>query len=101
MSGRRGAQRIASLLSHLRGFQTGTGAFQAIPSGGGASPGQASFPAWLANGGKRIATPLTEPLPGVNPNAPYRASLAPPPTEITVLENGVRIVTEASPVSTN
>ncbi|GFR42591.1 hypothetical protein Agub_g3518 [Astrephomene gubernaculifera] len=46
---------------------------------------------------KRITTPLSQPLPGVQPERPCPRPLAPPPTEITVLENGLRIISEASP----
>ncbi|KAG2497396.1 hypothetical protein HYH03_004551 [Edaphochlamys debaryana] len=52
---------------------------------------------WLGQAGKRIATPLTQPLPGIEPERPSYAPLSPPPTEITVLSNGVRIISEASP----
>lgn len=50
---------------------------------------------------KRITTALSDPLPGITPNAPYKASSEPPPTEITTLSNGVRIISESSPVSTH
>eukprot|EP00197_Chlamydomonas_leiostraca_P004553 CAMPEP_0202861894 /NCGR_PEP_ID=MMETSP1391-20130828/3130_1 /ASSEMBLY_ACC=CAM_ASM_000867 /TAXON_ID=1034604 /ORGANISM="Chlamydomonas leiostraca, Strain SAG 11-49" /LENGTH=548 /DNA_ID=CAMNT_0049541343 /DNA_START=16 /DNA_END=1662 /DNA_ORIENTATION=- len=58
---------------------------------------------WLPNEAKpsKITTPLTQPLPGVTPNAPYRASSEPPPTEITTLSNGARIISEASPGPTS
>eukprot|EP00798_Chlamydomonas_sp_ICE-L_P027065 gene27065-2298_t len=49
---------------------------------------------------QRITTPLTHPLDSVPVIPPYKASSTPPPTEITVLDNGVRIVSEASPGAT-
>lgn len=54
---------------------------------------------WRKQARQRISVPLTLPLPGVMPELPYRATPEPPPTEITVLDNGVRIVSESSPVS--
>lgn len=61
-----------------------------------------TFPSWLPEGTggfKRISTPLTQPLPGVVEVPAYRAPSQPPATEVTVLPNGVRIISEASPVS--
>lgn len=54
---------------------------------------------WRKEARKRISVPLTQALPGITPELPFRPSAQPPPTEVTVLDNGVRIVTEASPVS--
>jgi hypothetical protein len=57
------------------------------------------FPAWLGEGAStRLATPLTKPLPGTAQRNGYAVPLQPPPTEITTLPNGVRIVSEASTV---
>lgn len=57
-------------------------------------------PAWVPDvKADRITTPLTKPLKGLKVPPPYRASKEPPPTEITTLENGARIISEASPVS--
>lgn len=61
-----------------------------------------TFPSWLPEGTggfKRISTPLTQALPGVVEVPAYRAPSQPPATEVTVLPNGVRIISEASPVS--
>lgn len=55
---------------------------------------------WLGQGSgrpSRIVTPLSQPLPGVEPERPSSRPLQPPPTEVTVLSNGVRIISEASP----
>lgn len=86
------------------GFQTA--ACLAAEAGSGATPspsnasGGDSFMSWLKDGARRTRVPLTHPLPGVQPETPFRPSVHPPPTEVTVLDNGVRVVTEASPVST-
>ncbi len=56
---------------------------------------------WLGQGSgrpSRIVTPLSQPLPGVEPERPSPRPLQPPPTEVTVLSNGVRVISEASPV---
>ncbi|MEW5299121.1 MAG: hypothetical protein WDW36_002166 [Sanguina aurantia] len=44
----------------------------------------------------RISVPLTQPLPGTAASAPYSPPTVVPPTEVTVLPNGARIVSEAS-----
>ncbi|KAJ9520796.1 hypothetical protein QJQ45_013974, partial [Haematococcus lacustris] len=54
-----------------------------------------------AQAAAREQTPLTQPLPNVEPSQPYRAPSSPPPTEITTLPNGVRIVSEAMPGPTS
>jgi hypothetical protein len=59
-----------------------------------------SFPSWLSSGALRVSTPLTDALPGVNPESGFKDPKEPPPTLITTLDNGVRIVSEASLVST-
>lgn len=60
-----------------------------------------SFPSWLpeGKGGKiRTSTPLTDPLPGLSINQGiYHAPSQPPKTEVTQLENGVRVISEATP----
>jgi hypothetical protein len=62
-----------------------------------AAPGP--FPAWLgASASSRVATPLTKALPGTSQRNGYAVPLQPPPTEVTTLPNGVRIVSEASTV---
>lgn len=58
-----------------------------------------SFPSWLSTGALRVSTPLTEALPGVDPDPGFKGPKDPPPTLVTTLENGVRIVSEASLVS--
>lgn len=60
---------------------------------------QAGFPSWLgAAASSRVSTPLTKPLPGTQQKNGYAVPLEPPPTEVTQLPNGVRIVSEASTV---
>lgn len=71
------------------------------PSAGTMQRSFATFPSWLpeAKGGSpRLTTPLNDPLPGVMSVPPFRAPTEPPPTEVTVLSNGVRIISEATPV---
>lgn len=58
----------------------------------------ATFPSWLPTGPQRVNTPLTHPLPGLKEVTGLSASTEPPPTEVTTLSNGVRIVSEASMV---
>lgn len=55
-----------------------------------------SFPSWLSSGALRVGTPLTDALPGVDPESCFKGPNEPPPTLITTLDNGVRIVSEAS-----
>lgn len=63
-------------------------------------PGHKNFLAWLGNKDSgRISVPLTQPLPGTAASTPYTAPTVVPPTEVTVLSNGARIVSEASSVS--
>lgn len=64
-----------------------------------ATPGSRDFMGWSQENTKRIVTPMSQPLPGVEPERHAARPLAAPPTEITVLSNGVRIISEASPVS--
>lgn len=80
----------------LRSLSTSTALSQAAASG--ATNGSRDFMGWLKGGAARVTTPLSQPLPGVQPEQPAFRPLAPPPTEVTVLENGVRIISEASPV---
>ncbi|GIL94697.1 hypothetical protein Vretimale_918 [Volvox reticuliferus] len=61
------------------------------------SVGSRDFLDWLKSGDKRISTPLSQPLPGIQPERPGLPPLVPPPTQITVLDNGVRVISEASP----
>lgn len=58
-----------------------------------------TFPPWLSDAKTRIATPLNAPLPGVHHVPAYMAPSEAPPTKVTVLKNGVRVISEASPVS--
>ncbi|GLC34134.1 hypothetical protein PLESTB_000841100 [Pleodorina starrii] len=79
-----------------------TGALAAGEAGAGTSSANGSVAAhdfldWMKDGGRRITTPLSQPLPGVQPERPSLPPLSPPPTQITVLDNGVRIISEASP----
>lgn len=55
-----------------------------------------AFPSWLSSGALRVSTPLTDALPGVDAEAGFKGPKDPPPTRITTLDNGVRIVSEAS-----
>ena len=60
-----------------------------------------TFPKWLpeTSGGRaRISTPLTQTLPGLSQMPAYTAPSERPPTEVTVLSNGVRVISEATPV---
>jgi hypothetical protein len=63
-----------------------------------AESSSATFPSWLPSGPNRINTPLTQPLPGVEAVEGLHAANEAPPTEVTTLSNGVRIVSEASMV---
>ena len=59
-----------------------------------------SFPSWLPEekGGKiRTTIPLTDPLPGLATSQGYHAPSEPTKTEVTRLENGVRVISEATP----
>jgi hypothetical protein len=88
---RRAASRLLPRLSHS--FHTSGGAADvAKPS--------ATFPGWLGPslGSTRVSTPLTKALPGTSQRNGYAVPLEPPPTEVTTLGNGVRIVSEASTV---
>eukprot|EP00955_Chlamydomonas_euryale_P002649 28338-Chlamydomonas_euryale.AAC.3 len=67
----------------------------------GASRWLQTFPTWLkpsAGGSSRIDTPLTQPLPDLPQVSPYVVPKRAPPTETTVLSNGVRVISEATPV---
>ena len=94
-------QRLARpLLAAVRGLCASS------ESGAGAEAGAqgiAPFPAWLpaSHAGvkpARLAVPLSRPLPGVSSPGRYTESPAPPPTEVTRLDNGATIISEASPV---
>lgn len=88
---RRGLQALRQGLAHAaRGLHTSP----AAAGEGGCTP----FPSWLPSSPSRVATPLTQPLPGVIAEAGYKGPRDPPPTEVTTLPNGVRIVSEASMV---
>ncbi|KAG2449781.1 hypothetical protein HYH02_005305 [Chlamydomonas schloesseri] len=80
----------------LRSLSTSAALTQAAGSGTSTS-GSRDFMGWLKDGAGRVSTPLSQPLPGVQPEQPAFRPLAPPPTEVTVLDNGVRIISEASP----
>ncbi|GBF91706.1 mitochondrial-processing peptidase subunit alpha [Raphidocelis subcapitata] len=88
---RRAAGGLPRLLA--RAFTTSSGAARdaSVQQAGG------PFPAWLGEGAStRVSTPLTKPLPGAAQRNGYAVPLQAPPTEITTLPNGVRIVSEAS-----
>lgn len=53
----------------------------------------------LGEAASRVSVPLSKPLPGVDSGAKFLAPLEEPPTEVTTLPNGLRIVSEASVVS--
>jgi len=55
-----------------------------------------AFPSWLSSGALRVGTPLTDALPGVDTDTGFKGPKDPPPTRVTTLPNGVRIVSEAS-----
>jgi hypothetical protein len=111
---RRGLARLSRRLAQACADATGAGTAasrtlhtsQAAPasssagssSGGSSSSSVLGFPAWLSSGSLRVATPLTQPLPGVAADSGFRAPREQPPTEVTTLPNGVRIVSEASMV---
>ncbi|KIY94945.1 hypothetical protein MNEG_13019, partial [Monoraphidium neglectum] len=80
------------LVSHLRrALSTSSGACKASvgPTG--------TFPAWLGpSASTRVSTPLTKALPGTHQKNGYAVPLEPPPTKVTTLPNGVRIVSEAT-----
>ena len=72
-------------------------------SDGSSQAGFSTFPSWLpekSGGVSRLATPLTHPLVSAAtiPAAGRDENSDPPPTEITTLKNGVRIISEATPV---
>ena len=92
-------QRLARpLLAAVRGLVTSSA------SGAGVeSVGIAPFPSWLPASHAsvkptRLAVPLSKALPGVSSPGRYTESPAPPPTEVTRLDNGATIISEASPV---
>jgi hypothetical protein len=87
-------RRAQTLLPRLcRGLRTSSAA------GDSSAQGPAAFPSWLGAGAStRVSTPLTKALPGTNQRNGYAIPLQPPPTEVTTLPNGVRIVSEASTV---
>ena len=70
----------------------------APPSSSSQQPRKA-FLSWLPAQGPRKYPPLSDPLPSFEPTPPFRATSTPPPTEITTLPNGARIISEAAPVS--
>lgn len=93
----RGMRKSVGLLrAGLRGLHTSQARLVASSN----ASSSATFPSWLPSGPNRISTPLTQPLPGVQVVEGLHASDEPPPTEVTTLSNGVRIVSEASMVST-
>ena len=85
--------RAQALLPRLvRSFTSSTGPWESVQKA-------ASFPAWLGpSASTRVSTPLTKALPGTQQKNGYAVPLEPPPTEVTTLPNGVRIVSEASTV---
>lgn len=48
---------------------------------------------------QRITTPLTEPLPGLDYPPPATQATSPPDTQVTTLPNGLKVASEATPVS--
>lgn len=96
---RQASARLPRLLPGLRGLHSGTAAGFAGPAGEASGSNLGGFLKWLPEHAARISTPLTQPLPGITPEQPSAAPTSTPPTEMTVLENGVRIISEASPVS--
>lgn len=52
----------------------------------------------LEGAASRLVVPLTKPLPGFGAATQYIGPLSAPPTKITTLANGLRIVSEASTV---
>lgn len=71
----------------------------APPHAGHRPPEDRSFLSWLpASQPRRVLTPLSYPLPSFTPPPGLHAPSSPPPTEITTLANGARIISEASPV---
>jgi processing peptidase subunit alpha len=99
----RGLSRLHSGLVRAasRGLHTSKAAAGTAAGDGSSGAGAAqSFPAWLPSGSLRVSTPLTHALPGVDGSSGFTgAGDELPPTEVTVLPNGVRIVSEASMVS--
>lgn len=88
---RRGLQALRQGLAHAaRGLHTSP----AAAGEGGVAP----FPSWLPSSPGRVATPLTQPLPGVVAEVGFKGPRDALPTEVTTLPNGVRIVSEASMV---
>jgi hypothetical protein len=88
--GKLASEGVAGCRAYHASLSSGTGA--AVPGR------QGGFLSWLKQD-SRPDVPLDQALPGVIPEVPFRPSMHPPPTEVTTLANGVRIVTEASPVS--
>jgi len=89
-------KRAQTLLPRLcRAFNTSSAPCDATSQGPAAS-----FPSWLVGSGAstRVSTPLTKALPGSSQRNGYAVPLQAPPTEVTTLANGVRIVSEASTV---
>jgi hypothetical protein len=86
---------VGLLRAGLRGLNTS----QARLADSSSAYSSATFPSWLPSGPNRVSTPLTQPLPGVEAVEGLHAPNEPPPTEVTALPNGVRIVSEASMVS--
>lgn len=79
-----------------RGIQQASRSLHTSQAVRGDSSSVLSFPSWLSSGALRVGTPLTDALPGVDPESGFKGPNEPPPTLITTLDNGVRIVSEAS-----
>ena len=111
---RRVVQQLLALQG-FRGIQTGAATLHNVPVGeigpfvssgrvSGLAPARdaSAEPKRSPFDGKapaRLTTPLTQPLPGLAQREPHSFPHSSPPTEITVLPNGVRIISEATPVS--
>jgi hypothetical protein len=70
----------------------------AIAPGGAEVDATAKLAPQLGQVSARVSVPLTTALPGLAGGAQFLSPLSEPPTEVTTLANGLRIVSEASMV---
>lgn len=100
MALRRVAQSLGPGLAEAWAACSSSGRSAAFSTAPGPAPGTGpSFLSWLHGAQPpRISVPLTQQLPGIEAERPFPSPSGAPPTETTVLDNGVRIVSEASPV---
>lgn len=100
LTGNVGRKAAPSFVSQLRTLSTSTQLQQALPATQEAVQKPAGFLAKLFGGvGSRETTPLDEALTGYQQPSHVAPPSTPPTTESTTLDNGVKIVSEATYVS--